>query len=83
MRSTGSTRSGAACGTCWCRNPQRARSPRPPRKQLKAYYDNHPAKFTQPEYRKLGILAVTPETVKDQVAISEDDLKAAYEAQKD
>ncbi|MGH6736317.1 MAG: peptidyl-prolyl cis-trans isomerase [Methyloceanibacter sp.] len=54
----------------------------PTEEQLKSYYDNHHAKFTQPEYRKLGVLAVTPETVKDQVNISEADLKAAYEAQK-
>jgi len=65
--------------------PQAAAGPvaAPTEEALKAYYDTHPAKFTQPEYRKLGILAVTPETVKDQIAISEDDLKAAYEAQKD
>ena len=50
---------------------------------LKAYYDNHEAKFTQPEFRKLGLLAVTPETVKDQVNITEDDLMASYEAQQD
>lgn len=50
---------------------------------LKTYYDNHQAKFTQPEYRKLGLLAVTPETVKDQVNITEADLKVSYEAQKD
>ena len=50
---------------------------------LKAYYDNHEAKFTQPEFRKLGLLAVTPETVKEQVNITEDDLMASYEAQRD
>jgi peptidyl-prolyl cis-trans isomerase D len=54
----------------------------PTEEQLKSYYDNHHAKFTQPEYRKLGLLTVTPETVKDQVDIGEADLKAAYEAQK-
>jgi peptidyl-prolyl cis-trans isomerase D len=57
--------------------------PAPTDEQLKQYYDNHKAKFTQPEYRKVGVLAVTPETVKDQVNITEADLKAAYEAQKD
>jgi len=57
--------------------------PAPTDEQLKQYYDNHKATFTQPEYRKVGILAVTPETVKDQVNITEADLKAAYEAQKD
>jgi peptidyl-prolyl cis-trans isomerase D len=57
--------------------------PAPTDEQLKQYYENHKAKFTQPEYRKVGVLAVTPETVKDQVNITEADLKAAYEAQKD
>ena len=55
----------------------------PTEEDLKRYYDNNQAKFTQPEYRKLGILAVTPETVKDQVNITENDLKATYEATKD
>jgi peptidyl-prolyl cis-trans isomerase D len=49
---------------------------------LKRYYDNHHAKFTQPEYRKVGILAVTPESVKDEVKITDQDLQAAYEASK-
>jgi peptidyl-prolyl cis-trans isomerase D len=55
----------------------------PTEEDLKAFYDNHHAKFTQPEYRKIGMMAVTPETVKDQVAITEDDLKAAFEKEKD
>lgn len=50
---------------------------------LKRYYDNHRAKFTQPELRKVGILAVTPETVKEEVNITDQDLRAAYEASKD
>jgi peptidyl-prolyl cis-trans isomerase D len=55
----------------------------PTEEDLKAYYDNHHAKFTQPEYRKVGLIAVTPETVKDQLNITEDDLKAEYEIKKD
>jgi peptidyl-prolyl cis-trans isomerase D len=55
----------------------------PIEEDLKRYYDNNQAKLTQPEYRKLGILAVTPETVKDQVNITENDLKATYEATKE
>lgn len=51
--------------------------------ELKKYYDNHVATFTQPEYRTVGMLAVTPETVKDQLNIGEADIKAAYEAKKD
>jgi peptidyl-prolyl cis-trans isomerase D len=57
--------------------------PEPTEEDLKRYYENHQTKFTQPEYRKLGILAVTPETVKDQVEITEAEIRAAYEATKD
>ena len=55
----------------------------PTEEDLKRYYENHQTKYTQPEFRKVGVLAVTPETVKDQVTITEADLKAAYEANKD
>jgi peptidyl-prolyl cis-trans isomerase D len=57
--------------------------PDPTETDLKGYYENHQSKYTQPEFRKIGVLAVTPETVKDQVNITEADLKAAYEANKD
>ncbi len=57
--------------------------PDPAEEDLKRYYDNHQSKFTQPEFRKVGVLAVTPETVKDQVEITEADLRAAYEANKE
>ncbi len=57
--------------------------PDPTEEDLKRYYDNHQSKFTQPEFRKIGVLAVTPETVKDQVEITEADLRAAYEATKE
>jgi peptidyl-prolyl cis-trans isomerase D len=57
--------------------------PNPSEDDLKRYYDNHHGKFTQPEYRKLGVLAVTPETVKGEVQIGDNDTKAIYEASKD
>ncbi len=57
--------------------------PEPTEEDLKRYYENNQSKFTQPEYRKVGVLAVTPETVKAQVNITEADLKAAYEASKE
>jgi peptidyl-prolyl cis-trans isomerase D len=57
--------------------------PEPTDEDLKRFYDNHQAKFTQPEFRKIGVLAVTPESVKDKVQITEDDLKAAFEKDKD
>jgi peptidyl-prolyl cis-trans isomerase D len=57
--------------------------PEPTEEDLKRYYENHQSKYTQPEYRKVGLLAVTPETVRAEVKITETDLKAAYEAGKD
>jgi peptidyl-prolyl cis-trans isomerase D len=57
--------------------------PDPTEEELKRYYDNHRAKFTQPEFRKVGLLAVTPETVKDKVEITDADLKAAFEREKE
>jgi peptidyl-prolyl cis-trans isomerase D len=57
--------------------------PDPTDEELRRYYDNHKSKFTQPEYRKIGVLAVTPESVKGEVQITEADLKAAYEASKE
>jgi peptidyl-prolyl cis-trans isomerase D len=57
--------------------------PDPTEEDLKRFYENHRAKFTQPELRKVGVLAVTPETVRDQVKITEADLKTAYETDKD
>lgn len=55
----------------------------PTEEELKRYYENNAAKFTQPELRKIGILAVTPESVKDQFNITESELQAIYEATKE
>ena len=57
--------------------------PDPTQEELKRYYDNHRAKFTQPESRKIALLVVKPETVKDQVEITEGDLKTAFERDKE
>ena len=57
--------------------------PEPTDEDLKRFYDNHQAKFTQPEFRKFGVLAVTPEAVKDKVQITDDDLTAAFDKDKD
>ena len=50
---------------------------------LKTYYENNKAKFTQPEYRKVGTIAVTPETVKDELNITDAEIRATYESKKD
>jgi len=55
----------------------------PTEEDLKAYYDNNEARFTQPEYRRVGVLAVTPETVRDDLDITESDLQELFESKKD
>lgn len=55
----------------------------PTEDELKTFYDNHKTTFTKPEYRKVAVIAVTPETVKDELNITEDDLRATYESKKD
>jgi peptidyl-prolyl cis-trans isomerase D len=57
--------------------------PDPSDEDLKRYYENHRSKFTQPEFRKIGVLAVTPDAVKDQVEITQADVNAAFESRKD
>lgn len=51
--------------------------------QTQNYYDANKAAFTLPEYRRFTVLAVTPDALKPKMQVSEDELKAAYEARKD
>jgi peptidyl-prolyl cis-trans isomerase D len=57
--------------------------PEPSDEDLKRYYENNKGRFTQPEFRKIGVLAVTPETVKDRLQITDADINAAFETKKD
>ena len=57
--------------------------PEPSDEDLKRYYENNKGRFTQPEFRKIGVLAVTPATVKDRLQITDADINAAFETKKD
>jgi peptidyl-prolyl cis-trans isomerase D len=54
--------------------------PAPTPEQLQTYYNDRKSQFSYPERRKITALAVTPETVKAQIQISDTDLKAAYDS---
>ncbi len=56
--------------------------PNPNDDDLKRFYENNKAKYTQPEFRKVGVLAVTPHAVKGQVQITEAELKGAFDQEK-
>lgn len=57
--------------------------PEPTEADLKAFYDSNTRDFGVPEYRRLGVLLLDVETLKDTIAITDEALRAAYEAQKD
>lgn len=49
---------------------------------LKAYYDENKVRYRAPEYRKISMLPLTTEAIKDTIAIKDDELKAHFEATK-
>ncbi|WP_029355878.1 peptidylprolyl isomerase [Bosea sp. 117] len=52
----------------------------PTEEQLRSFFDARKVAFRAPEYRKISVLALTPETLAGSIAISDADLKAAYDA---
>jgi peptidyl-prolyl cis-trans isomerase D len=51
--------------------------------QIKTYYDEHKAAFRAPEYRKIVLIAITPETLAPSIEVSDEDIRKAYENQID
>ncbi len=51
--------------------------------QLKTYYEEHKAAFRAPEYRKIVLIALTPETLMSSIEVSDEDIRKAYENQID
>jgi peptidyl-prolyl cis-trans isomerase D len=49
---------------------------------LKTYYEENKTSYTAPEYRKFGVLALTPDAIKDSLSLSDEDVKTAFEATK-
>lgn len=49
---------------------------------LKAYYDAHLAEFTRPETREISYIWLTPEMLRDGIAIDEAQLRATYDERK-
>jgi len=45
---------------------------------IQTYYEAHPDRFTAPEYRAITYLLLTPESLIDEIELSEDDLRAEY-----
>jgi peptidyl-prolyl cis-trans isomerase D len=56
--------------------------PAPSEAVLQRWYDNHPAEFSTPEYRRIKAVILSPETVARGITVSDADLRAAYEQSK-
>lgn len=51
----------------------------PAEEALRAFFDARKVAFRAPEYRKVAILALTPDTIARTIDVSDADVKAAYE----
>ncbi len=57
-------------------------APAPTDEELEALIKENPENYSAPEYRKISYILLTPETLAAETDISDDDLKAEYEARK-
>jgi peptidyl-prolyl cis-trans isomerase D len=53
--------------------------PAPAEADLQRWYDNHPHSYSTPEFRKIKVIVLAPETLAKGIEVSDDELKAAYE----
>ncbi len=57
-----------------------AEPPEPTEDDLKRAYDNNPAAYSAPEFRRIKAVILSPETVARDIAVSDADLSAYYES---
>jgi peptidyl-prolyl cis-trans isomerase D len=49
---------------------------------LQRWYDNHPDRYSSPEYRKIKAVVLSPQTLAKEIPITDADLQAAYQQRK-
>ncbi len=52
----------------------------PSEEALKSFYEDHKMQFMAPEFRKVAVLAVTPQTVAAKIGIPDEEVKALYDS---
>ncbi|HEY7457189.1 MAG TPA: SurA N-terminal domain-containing protein [Xanthobacteraceae bacterium] len=57
--------------------------PAPSPSEIDKFYEDNKTAFRAPEYRKVVMLALTPETLANEIEISDADLRKAYEQRRD
>lgn len=53
--------------------------PAPTPEQLRSYFDENKISFRAPEYRKIALIALTPDEIAGKLEVSDEDARAAYE----
>ena len=61
----------------------KATVPEPDDTKLQSYYNDNKASFMTPEYRKYNVLVAMASDLKKDVVVTDDELKASYEAEKE
>lgn len=56
--------------------------PEPTAAQLTRWYENHKVDYETPALRRIAAIVLSPETVAGEIQVSEDEIKAAYEARR-
>ncbi len=56
--------------------------PIPDEATARRWYDNHPQPYATPEYRRVKVIVLSPKTLESEVTVTDDDLRASYEAHK-
>ena len=52
----------------------------PTEAQLQRFLENNPQRFSTPEFRQISIAVLSAETLANEIAVSEDDIKQAFDA---
>ncbi len=56
--------------------------PAPTDAELQRWYDNHPDRYSAPEYRRIKAIVLSPQSLAKDIPVTEADLQAAYERNK-
>jgi peptidyl-prolyl cis-trans isomerase D len=56
--------------------------PSPTEADLQRWYDNHPDKYSAPEYRRIKAVVLSPQTLAKDIPVTDADLQAAYQQHK-
>ena len=59
-----------------CRSPPPPPPPTPTEAEIERWWANHPEKYSKPEYRRIKAIVLSPETLANEITVTEDDLKA-------